>query len=443
MNRSDSQIMETLLLKAGWTRVSKPWDADVLILNTCNVKTPTEQRMIHRANVLSQYGPLVAAGCMAKSQPELLRPYSKVLVAPRSLEMIVEAASLALKGGRGEFLGWKRVDKASYEREPIDLIGIAPVAEGCLGSCTYCITKLARGNLTSFPKESIAGRVRDFLMKGAVEIWLTAEDMGVYGWDIGTDLPSLLEDLVSIDGNFRIRVGMITPNFALKMMDRLLNSFRSEKIYKFFHLPVQSGSNRILKLMGREYTREEFISLVRKIRERYPDSTISTDIIVGFPGESDDDFNETLKVLEVTEPDVVNLSRFGPRPKTPAASLPQLPVDLVKERSKEASKLIESIKERRNERFVGEEVIVLASEVTPKGTQGRTQSYKPVALGDVEPGYFYEVLVDGFKGNYLIGKVIRRINRAGVLKSPNTLVEAGSLLGIENRNKSKQNCIKN
>ncbi len=414
MNRSDSQIMESLLRKAGWIEVDRPEEADVLILNTCNVKTPTEQRMIHRARMLSKYGPLIAAGCMAKSQPELLRPFSKVLIAPRSINSIVEAAFLAIEGREGEFLDWRRLDKASYERDPLELVGIVPIAEGCLGSCTYCITKLARGGLTSFPKESILDRVRDFLAKGAVEIWLTAEDTGVYGWDMGTDLPDLLRAVVSIEGEFRIRVGMMTPSSALKIADRLLNSFESPKIYKFFHLPVQSGSNRILKLMGRDYTVEEFVSLVKRVRERYEDSTISTDVIVGFPGESEEDFYKTLRLLEEVQPDIVNLSRFGPRPKTKAALLPQLPVSVIKRRSREAAELIEKIKEKRNERFLGREVVVLASEVTPKGTQGRTPSYKPVALGEVELGYFYEVVIEDFKGNYLIGRVMRRLRRAGI-----------------------------
>ncbi len=414
MNRSDSQIMESLLKKAGWIEVDRPEEADVLILNTCNVKTPTEQRMIHRARMLSKYGPLIAAGCMAKSQPELLRPFSKVLIAPRSIDSIVEAASLAIEGKEGDFLNWGRLDKASYERDPLELIGIVPIAEGCLGSCTYCITKLARGGLTSFPKRSILNRIRDFLVKGAVEIWLTAEDTGVYGWDMGTDLPDLLRDVVSIEGEFRIRVGMMTPSSALKVADRLLDSFGSPKIYKFFHLPVQSGSNRILRLMGRDYTAEEFIYLVKLVRERYEDSTISTDIIVGFPGETEEDFHQTLRLLEEVQPDVVNLSRFGPRPKTKAALLPQLPAGVIKRRSKEAAELIEKIKEKRNERFLGKEMVVLASEVTPKGTQGRTPSYKPVALGEVEPGYFYEVVIEDFKGNYLVGRVIRRLGRAGI-----------------------------
>ncbi len=413
MNRSDSQIMDSLLRKAGWERVSKPEEADVIILNTCNVKTPTEQRMVHRAKVLSRIAPLVAAGCMAKSQPELLRPYAKALVAPRSINHIVEAAYSALRDIKTEFLDWEVPNKAEFDREPVGLIGIVPIAEGCLGSCSYCITRLARGRLTSFPIESIVRRVNELLLRGAVEIWLTAEDTGVYGWDRGEDLPKLLTKISYLDGDFRMRVGMMTPDSALKIINGLLSSFENEKIYKFFHIPVQSGSDRILRLMGRRYTARQFERLVGEIRGHFSSVTISTDLIVGFPGEDEDDFQSTLRLLERTKPDIVNLSRFGPRPKTPAAKMKQLPPKVIKRRSKEAMEIIEKIKEENNEKFLGKELNVLASEITPKGVQGRTQCYKPVALGNVDPGFFYVVEIVDFKGNYLIGTVKTKKGRAG------------------------------
>ncbi len=411
MNRSDSQIMDSLLRRAGWKRASRPEDANVIILNTCNVKMPTEQRMIHRAKVLSRIAPLVAAGCMAKSQPELLRSYAKALVAPRAITHIVEAAYSALKGTRAEFLNWETPNKAEFNREPTGFIGIVPIAEGCLGSCTYCITKLARGRLTSFPAKSVIRRAKEFLNKGAVEIWLTAEDTGVYGWDKGENLPMLLNKISSLDGDFRVRVGMMTPDSALKIVDSLIDSFKDKKMYKFFHIPVQSGSDKILKLMGRKYTAEQFMRLIYEIREHFDDVTISTDVIVGFPGEEEGDFQDTLKLLEVTKPDVVNLSRFGPRPKTLAANMKQLSPKVIKRRSKEAAAIIEEIKERNNERFLGRKLTVLASEVTSKGVQGRTQCYKPVALGNVTPGVFYRVKIVDFRGNYLIGRLREKEGR--------------------------------
>ena len=371
MNRSDSQIMAILLKGAGWEEVNSPERADVIILNTCNVKTPTEQRMVHRARVLSKFAPLVAAGCMAKSQTELLEPYAIALVAPRAIGRIVEAAEAAAEGKRVRFLDWEFMDKAAIERPPIGLVGIVPIAEGCLGSCKYCITKFARGGLTSFKPENIMERIISMLKLGAVEIWLTAEDTGVYGWDIDTDLPSLLSRIDFLPGDFRVRIGMMTPDAALRIKERLKEILASSrKLYRFLHLPVQSGSDRVLRLMGRRYTSSEFIELVRELRMAVRDLTIATDVIVGYPGEDEDDFQRTLRLLETVEPDIVNLSRFGPRPGTPAAQMLQLPVNVVKKRSREAMEIIERIKLSRNEKYLGREVRVLASERTSKGTQG-------------------------------------------------------------------------
>lgn len=425
MNKSDSQIMEELLKSSGFERVGDPSQADVIILNTCNVKTPTEQKMIHRARELSKYAPLVVAGCMAKSQTEVLRRFSKVFVSPRSIDRIVEAVSAALEGREVYHLDFRFLDKSSYLRDPLGLIGIVPIAEGCMGACTYCITRLARGRLTSFPKSGIMRLVEHFLMRGAVEIWLTAEDTAAYGRDKGDNLASLLMDLSSIPGEFRVRVGMMTPSSALPIAGDLIESLRSAKIYKFLHLPVQSGSDEVLKAMGRNYTVEQFLSIVDLARKELKEVTISTDVIVGFPTEDEEDFERTLRLIERVEPDVVNVSRFGPRPNTPASRMGKLPDGVVSRRSKILSELVNRVKERVNERYLGRELEVLVSEVGRKGVQGRTNSYKPVALEDAKPGYFYLVEIVDFRQNYLIGEVKKELGRAGILHE----VELSEIIG--------------
>lgn len=414
MNRSDSQIMEELLKRGGFTKVEDPSLADVIVLNTCNVKTPTEQKMISRARELSKHAPLVIAGCMAKSQPELLRKYSNVFIAPREIDRILDAVRAALGGTKAEFLSWKFIDKARYLRNPLGLIGIIPIAEGCLGACTYCITRFARGSLTSFPRRSVVRLTEHLLMSGAVEIWLTAEDTAAYGEDTGDNLASLLNELSEIPGEFRIRVGMMTPSSALKIIGELIESFKSRKIYKFFHLPVQSGSDKVLRAMGRRYTVSEFLDIVRMIREELGEVTLSTDVIVGFPGEDEEDFEKTIKLIEEIEPDIVNLSKFGSRPGTPASKLERLPNEVIVRRSRIADDVVNRIKERKNERYLGKEVEVLVSEVSPKGAQGRTDSYKPVALRGVKPGHFYLVEIVDFRRNYLIGEVKEELGRGGI-----------------------------
>ncbi len=416
MNRSDSQIMEEILRKAGFERVEDPSEADVIILNTCNVKTPTEQKMIHRARELSKYAPLVVAGCMARSQTELLRRFSKVFLSPRSIDKVMDAVSAALEGRKAEFLGSEFLNKSSYLRDPLGLIGIVPIAEGCLGACTYCITRLARGRLTSFPRSSIMRLTEHLLMRGAVEIWLTAEDTAAYGRDTGDNLANLLRELNAIPGEFRVRIGMMTPSSALPIAEALVDSLKCAKIYKFLHLPVQSGSNEVLREMGRNYTVEQFLSIVDLARKELGEVTISTDVIVGFPTESEEDFESTLRLIERLEPDIVNLSKFGPRPGTPASKMRRLPDGVVSRRSRVLSELIERVKERINERYLGRELEVLVSEVGRKGAQGRTNSYKPVALKDVRPGGLYLVEVVDFRSNYLIGRVEKEIGRAGIFR---------------------------
>lgn len=414
MNRSDSQIMEELLRRGGLRKVDDPSLADVIILNTCNVKTPTEQKMLHRARELSKYAPLVLTGCMAKSQTDLLRKFSRVFVAPRAVDKILDAVRTAVEGREAEFLEWKFLDKALYLRDPVGLIGIVPIAEGCLGACTYCITKFARGDLTSFPKRSVIRLAEHLLLRGAVELWLTAEDTAAYGEDTGDNLADLLNELSKIPGDFRIRVGMMTPSSALRIIKELIDSFKSRKVYKFFHLPVQSGSDKVLRIMGRKYTVDDFLRIVGMIRDELGEVSLSTDVIVGFPGEDEDDFEQTIRLIERVEPDVVNLSKFGPRPGTPASKMKKPPDEVVARRSRIADEVIGRIKERKNERYLGREVGVLVSEVNVKGPMGRTDSYKPVALKGANPGYFYLVEITDFRRNYLIGKVKEELGRAGI-----------------------------
>ncbi|MEM4581996.1 MAG: radical SAM protein, partial [Candidatus Korarchaeum sp.] len=279
--------------------------------------------------------------------------------------------------------------------------------------------------LTSFPKSGIMRLVEHFLMRGAVEIWLTAEDTAAYGRDKGDNLASLLMDLSSIPGEFRVRVGMMTPSSALPIAGDLIESLRSAKIYKFLHLPVQSGSDEVLKAMGRNYTVEQFLSIVNLARKELKEVTISTDVIVGFPTEDEEDFERTLRLIERVEPDVVNVSRFGPRPNTPASRMGKLPDGVVSRRSKILSELVNRVKERVNERYLGRELEVLVSEVGRKGVQGRTNSYKPVALEDAKPGYFYLVEIVDFRQNYLIGEVKKELGRAGILHE----VELSEIIG--------------
>ena len=412
MSRADAEIMMALLREAGHEVVPSPEESDVAVLVTCNVKKPTEDRMVFLARKLSSSRPLVAAGCMVVTQPYLLRPYASAMVGPHSLDSIARAVRAAASGRRFVDASPRPLPKASMPRVRTSRVtAIVPIAEGCLGSCTYCIVRLARGRLRSFPPGEVVSAVRRALSDGAVEIFLTAQDTGVYGRDIGSSLPGLLRAVSSIGGSFRVRVGMATPSSVAGILRNLLEAYSDERVYKFFHLPVQSGSDSVLRDMGRPYTASQFRRLVREIRSAYEDSTLATDVIVGFPTEGEEDFEATLRLLEDVKPDVVNLSRYAPRPGTPAWGLGSLPPEVVKRRSREAHELITQIKLERNERYVGREARALVVE-EGRGArpQARTDSYRPVVVeGDVKLGRFYEVLIEEARSHYLVGRAIREL----------------------------------
>ena len=218
------------------------------------------------------------------------------------------------------------------------------VSRGCLGACTYCATKNARGNLHSYTIKNVVERVKDAVKKGAKKILLTSEDMGCYGKDIGVNLADLLKEIVKIPGDFEVRVGMMNPTFALEFLDDLVKVFKNEKIIKFLHIPVQSGNDVVLKRMNRAYAVEDFEKIVDYFRNEIPEIIISTDIICGFPGETELQFEDSLNLIKKVEPEVLNISKFYPRPGTPAKNMKQLSTRTIKERSIRMSKLFKELR---------------------------------------------------------------------------------------------------
>lgn len=403
MNMSDSEIMAGLLRKAGHIMVDNPEDADLIILNTCNVKLPTEQRMVHRARELSSIRPLIIAGCMAKTQPERLREYAVALLGPKSIHLIDRVVS----GGRAD----EEADlmKVSMPRVRFSSVtAIVPIAEGCLGNCSYCITRFARGRLFSYPVELVVDAVRGAALDGCKQVFLTAEDAAVYGLDRGTNIVELVRSLDGIKGVF-IRLGMANPAFLKIFIDDLLKNM-PKNVYRFLHVPVQSGSDEVLTDMRRGYKSADFLDIVRRTRLYFGDeSTIATDIIVGFPTEDDDDFERTMRLVEETKPEVINISKYGRRPGTDAAKLKDLPADIVAKRSKIMTELSYEVRMRRNLLHVGREYPVLVTErIGSNLFQGRTWFYRPVILkGDLKIGDIVIAEIDEARSNYLVAGSFR------------------------------------
>jgi threonylcarbamoyladenosine tRNA methylthiotransferase CDKAL1 len=268
------------------------------------------------------------------------------------------------------------------------VVSVVPVGYGCLGSCAYCCVVFARGRLRSYGVGEVLERVRLDVAAGAREVWLTSQDTGCYGWDVGVNLAGLLGALDGLEGDFRVRVGMMTPNMVMPFLDALVKAFRSEKAFKFVHLPVQSGDDGVLKRMRRFYTVREFREIVEAFRAVFPDVTLATDVICGFPGETPEAFENTLKLISEVKPDVVNVSKFFARPGTAAAEMRDAFVGLaeIKRRSTATARLAKQIALERNQRWIGwtGEILVDERGKVPGSWVGRNFAYKPVAVKSTE-----------------------------------------------------------
>jgi MiaB/RimO family radical SAM methylthiotransferase len=257
---------------------------------------------------------------------------------------------------------------------------VIPVAVGCLGSCSYCIMPISRGRLSSCQPQKISSLFAEAVSKGVKEVYLVAQDLASYGLDIGTSLPALLRELLKHEGDYMIRLGMMEPSTLSVIARELLDLYPDARMYKYLHLPLQSGSDRILQLMNRRYTSDSFVELVDLFRSRV-DVFLATDVIVGFPTETEEDFERTCKVLERISPDKVHVARYALRPFTKAASMPQLSDHVKKERSRVLDFLVKELTLKRNLRYVGKEVEVLLTDIAPKeGLVGRMPDYRPVAV---------------------------------------------------------------
>lgn len=327
-NQSDSSIMKAKLLQANNVEAGNEEEADVIIVNSCGVKKPTGDKIINKiGRLIKAEKKVIVAGCLTAIEGERLKKFDLFgIVTPGSIDEIVEIAE---KGGVGKE---KKLNKARMDKCCGDVY-IIQIAEGCLGACTYCGTRFARGSLRSYPVKDIIDEVKR--ASKFKTIYLTSQDDGAYGLDIGTNLASLLTKVANeLKGsNTIVRVGMANPEHVKKQLTELIEAYKSDNIMKFIHLPIQSGSNRVLKEMNRRYTVEDVKVIMREFRKEIPKICISTDVIVGYPTETEEDFEETLEFLKEMKPNVLNMSKFFSRPNTPAEKLKPLPSETMKERS--------------------------------------------------------------------------------------------------------------
>jgi len=403
-NKSDESIAIGILKKEKHKIVDKIEDADILILLTCTVIEATEQRMLSRLRVFKKTNKkIIVAGCMPQVQSELIK--SIVPNAPLLPPQRIRYINYIIESKETPFRKEKKKNIPKYFK---DFSAPVSIAKGCMFSCTYCITHFARGKLQSFFQDEIIEDVKQAINQECKEILLTAQDTASYGMDTDDNLGCLLKNVCNIEGDFRIRVGMMNPYTAQKNINSILNVYSHKKIYKFIHLPVQSGDNDILKQMNRKYQVEDFEKIVSTFRKTYPKITLSTDIIVGFPGETEEQFERSVRLIKKVKPDNVNITKFSARPLTKAKTMKQrIPTEIVKNRSRKLTKICKDVVKQINSKHIGKKYTVLITKKEDDAVIGRAENYKPVILHEeLKVGEFVSVKIVDSEDIHLVGKLI-------------------------------------
>jgi MiaB-like tRNA modifying enzyme len=417
-NFSDSEAMAGLLRQAQFEIVGNPDDAFLVVLNLCTVKgSAVALKRVRQFREEFPHKKLVVTGCISK---DLVKPLRELvpdasLVSTHSIREIASAVEETLHDNpifmlKKKSKGWPKINMPKVRKNPI--VGIVPIASGCLGGCSYCSVRMIKGRLNSYPAECIVEEVRQCVADGCREIWITGQDTGCYGMDLKpkSSLPELLKQVLAVKGDFFVRLGMANPNFVLKMTDELVEIYKNPKMFKFLHIPVQSGSDEILKTMNRPYTVDEFRQIVKRFKKEIPEMTFSTDIICGFPNETKEQFMQSVALVKEIMPDVLNISRFVPRRGTLAAKMEgQLQISEKKERSAYLAEVHKWVAFERNRLWRNWKGEIIIDEISAKNNAifGRNSAYKIfTAEGNFKLGQKINVKVVSMSPHCLIAQTL-------------------------------------
>ncbi|MCG3215097.1 MAG: tRNA (N(6)-L-threonylcarbamoyladenosine(37)-C(2))-methylthiotransferase [Candidatus Heimdallarchaeota archaeon] len=412
-NQGEGENIRQILLHSYGEEVDDRYKADVIVINSCAVKTPTEDKVIQFIYDCSiTDADIIVTGCLPKINPDRIKQTcpDAILTPPNIGKSILKYLPLQLINGEAYQMARLPEKPVFLPNQP--LTSIVPISQGCLGSCTYCTVKYARGWLTSYPIDMVVNYTKKAIEMGAKELYITAQDTAVYGKDNCVALPDLLKRILEIEGDFQVRIGMMNPIYALEIIDDLLEIMKDdERVYRFLHVPIQSGSDKILDLMNRSYNMENFNLLIKKIRDKIPDITLSTDIIVGFPGETNFDFDQTVNCLEKHKFDIVNVSKYGDRPFAASVKHPnKIPSDIKKKRSKYLTEKVHEIQKAKNKKWHEWEGQILILKETGTGNKfGRNIYYKPVILAKGNLGDRVDIRVIGNSRSTLKGVMVKKI----------------------------------
>ena len=393
-NQNNSEIMKGILKTSGYEITNNEKIADILIINTCIVKGKTETKIKRRIQDLSkQYKDklMVIAGCMPETDKNSLlkinnkllflglkhtKDIAKLIKDYRENNLTKEKQELYLSKQNEEKLCSPKISNNK-------LISIIQISEGCLGQCSYCLTRLAKGALFSYDIEHIIKSVQSDLQNGAKEVWITSQDNASYGLDKGKNqLPELLTKILSLKHNFKLRLGMMNPNHFYPILEDMIEVYKSKKLYKFLHIPIQSASNKVLKDMNRPYKIEIAEQIINKFRKEFPEITIATDIITAYPTETNEDHKQNIEFINEFKPDVLNLSKFSSHKQTKAAELKPLEIKIINKRASELMELHRKTAQENKQKFKDKELNVFVNSKTkiPNIYESRDDNYNIILI---------------------------------------------------------------
>ncbi|SCK00828.1 (Dimethylallyl)adenosine tRNA methylthiotransferase MiaB [uncultured Eubacterium sp.] len=394
MNEHDSEVMAGMLLEKGFEPVKERRDADVAIINTCSVRENADKRFFGTLGQLKRRKKenpdfiVCVCGCMMQQQHVIdtikaKYPWVDIIFGTHNIHQFPELVDNALNEKKKQVEIWPdggEIVEGLPAKRLFDCKALVNIMFGCNNFCTYCIVPYTRGRERSRRPEEIIKEVRNLVSDGVKEIMLLGQNVNSYRGDEKTDFADLLYRLNEIDGLERIRFMTSHPK---DLSDKLIQAFVDcDKLCKNIHLPVQSGSSRILKRMNRKYTKDAYLELVAKLKAAVPGITMSTDIIVGFPGETEEDFEETLDLVRKVRYDSAFTFLYSIRKGTPAEKYEeQVAEDVKHERFNRLVDLINSISAEKNAQYTGriERVLVEgASKTNSKTLSGRTDGFKLV-----------------------------------------------------------------
>ena len=419
MNVSDSELMLGLLARDGYAVVNTPAQADVLLVNTCAVRDHAEQRVLSRMGELKGFkragGVLGVVGCMAQRLgPKLLErvPEVDLVVGPdgyRNLPELIARASTGARAADVEFRGWEHYEDVPARRADA-VSAYVTVQRGCDYRCTFCIVPMTRGPERSRRLADVVDEVRRLAAGGTTEVTLLGQTVNSYT-DGSADFADLLRAVGAVPGVRRVR---FTSPYPTDFTDRVLRAMaETPAVCQHVHLPVQSGSNAVLKRMLRRYTRERYLEVVAALRAAVPGLALTTDIIVGFPGETEAEFQETLDLVETVGFDDAYTFKYSPREGTPAVRIRNaVPGDVAGARLERLVGLVRQLARRRNVELVGTTHEVLVEGMAKRGglLQTRTRANKVVLVEGPESwiGTYTRVRLTGTTGSTFTGWPVER-----------------------------------